>query len=125
MKRWIILLLIFMVVCIGLYIGYRLAIRPGKNIFASPQPTMVVTGTVKDTTTGQPIAGAKVSDWKYGSGKQFGISDSAGRYQYLTWPEEHIIIAEAPGYKPQQQGVQTSFFHSDTAKIIDFALVRQ
>jgi outer membrane lipoprotein-sorting protein len=91
------------------------------------QPKFVVNGTVKDAATGQPIVGAKVSDDGYGTKPYKGaITDSDGRYRYLTWPEEHNIKAEAAGYKPQNK-VITGLFHAESAneKVIDFALKRE
>jgi outer membrane lipoprotein-sorting protein len=88
------------------------------------EPKFVVTGTVTDATTGQPIEGAKVTDDGYGPEPYKGaITDSEGKYSYLTWPEEHRIKAEAPGYKPQRKGI-TGLFHveSEDEKVIDFAL---
>ncbi|MHC4536644.1 MAG: carboxypeptidase-like regulatory domain-containing protein [Planctomycetota bacterium] len=98
---------------------------------SSPQednePTFVVTGTVTDATTGQPIVGAKVTDDGYGPEPYKGaITDSQGTYSYLTWPEEHGIKAEAPGYKPQSKGI-TGLFHveNEDEKVIDFSLERE
>jgi outer membrane lipoprotein-sorting protein len=88
------------------------------------EPEFVVTGTVTDAATGEPIAGAKISDDGYGPEPYRGaITDSQGRYRYLTWPEEHRIKAVAPGYKPQSKGI-TGLFHVESAdeKAIDFAL---
>ena len=88
------------------------------------EPEFVVTGTVTDAATGQPIAGAKVTDDGYGPEPYKGaITDSQGKYSYLTWPEEHRIKAEAPGYKSQSKGI-TGLFHveSEDEKVIDFAL---
>lgn len=88
------------------------------------EPKFVITGTVTDAATGQPIAGAKVTDDGYGHEPYKGaITDSEGEYSYRTWPEEHRIKAEAPGYKPQRKGI-TGLFHveSEDEKVIDFAL---
>ncbi|MHC4456316.1 MAG: carboxypeptidase regulatory-like domain-containing protein [Planctomycetota bacterium] len=88
------------------------------------QLDFVVKGTVTDAATGEPIAGAKVSDDGYGPKPyRCGITDSEGRYSYLTWPEEHNIVAEAPGYKPQRKGI-TGLFHveNEDEKVINFAL---
>ena len=86
----------------------------------------VVRGTVTDAVTGQPIAGVKVSDDKYADGRQGAITDSQGKYHYLTWPEEHSIKAEAQGYKPQRKGI-TGIFHveAEDEKVIDFVLERK
>ena len=85
---------------------------------------IVVRGTVTDVVTGEPIANAKVSDDGYGLQPYKGATtDSEGRYEYFTWPEEHSIRAEAPGYKIQRKGL-TGLFHVETEdqKVIDFAL---
>jgi len=90
------------------------------------QPSLVVTGIVKDAATGQPIAGAKVSDDGYGS-KPYknAITDPAGKYRYATWPEEHSIVAQAPGYKPQRQTLTTSFSQTEKEKVLDFMLISE
>jgi hypothetical protein len=91
------------------------------------QPSFVVRGTVTDAATGEPIAGAKVSDDGYGHKPYKGaITDSQGRYRYLTWPEEHGIKAEAVGYKTQRKGF-TGLFHAEpeNEKFIDFTLERK
>ena len=90
------------------------------------QPGFVVRGTVTDAVTGEPIAGVKVSDDEYAGGRQGAITDSEGKYRYLTWPEEHSIKAEAQGYKPQHKGL-TGLFHAETEdeKVIDFVLERK
>jgi hypothetical protein len=95
------------------------------NTSKKAPPSLVVSGIVKDADTGKPIVGAKVSDGNYAGGKQFGITDSNGEYQYLTWPEEHGIVAEAPGYKSQRQLFTTKVFNKEKEKVIDFALVKE
>ncbi|MHC4204904.1 MAG: carboxypeptidase regulatory-like domain-containing protein [Planctomycetota bacterium] len=105
------------------------SVEPPEGYLASTsegdeEPKFVVTGTVIDAATGQPIAGAKVTDDGYGPEPYKGaITDSEGEYSYLTWPEEHRIKAEAPGYKPQHKGL-TGLFHveNENEKVIDFAL---
>lgn len=91
------------------------------------EPTFIVRGTVTDAATGEPIAGAKVSDDGYGSEPYRGaVTDSEGRYQYFTWPEEHRIKAEATGYKTQREGIG-GLFHAEAKdeKVIDFELERE
>ena len=88
------------------------------------EPEFVVTGTVTDAATGEPIGRARVSDDGYGPEPYRGaISDSEGKYSYRTWPEEHTIKAEAPGYKPQRKGI-AGLFHveNEDEKVMDFAL---
>ncbi|MHC4736911.1 MAG: carboxypeptidase-like regulatory domain-containing protein [Planctomycetota bacterium] len=103
-------------------------------------PELVIMGTVNDAKTGQPIAGAKVSDGGYGPkpswdiiqagdcGAHGAITDSQGKYRYLTWPEHHSIEAEAPGYKTQRkslyEGHLGDFFEEqkEQQKLINFML---
>jgi len=101
--------------------GYSVA-----NPEEDKQPSFVVRGTVTDAVTGETIAGVKVSDDQYAGGRQGAITDSEGKYRYLTWPEEHSIKAEAQGYKPQRKGI-TGLFHAETEdeKVINFALDRE
>jgi beta-lactamase regulating signal transducer with metallopeptidase domain len=86
-------------------------------------PGFTLKGTVKDAITGRPIAGARVSDGKYGSEPHKGATtDADGKYSYLTWYEEHNIIAQAPGYKTQRQTLMTKFLGEEKEKVMDFAL---
>jgi beta-lactamase regulating signal transducer with metallopeptidase domain len=67
-------------------------------------PTLVISGVVTDAATGNPIAGARVGDNGYGRKPYRGaVTDSNGRYYYLTWPERHSIKVEARGYKTQRK----------------------
>ena len=92
----------------------------------SNEPSLIITGTVKDAATGQPIEGAKVSDDQYGPEPYKGAAtDAAGKYRYVTWPEEHNIIAEAPGYKAQRRGIQPGLFQKEKEMVVDFALERE
>jgi len=88
------------------------------------EPEFVVMGTVTDAVTGEPIVGAKVSDDGYGPEPyKRAITDSEGKYSYRTWPEEHRIKAEAPGYKPQRKDI-TGLLHveNEDERVMDFAL---
>ncbi len=88
------------------------------------EPGFVIQGTVTDAATGQPIPGARVSDNGYGTPPYRGATcDAQGHYEYRTWPEEHSIIAKAPGYKSQQKGL-TGLFHAEpgNAVVLDFVL---
>ena len=88
------------------------------------QPSLVVTGVVKNAATGQPIANAKVSDDGYGSKPyKSAITDLSGKYRYVTWPQEHNISAQAQGYKTQLQMLATSLLRTEEGKVLDFALV--
>jgi hypothetical protein len=89
-------------------------------------PHFVITGTVTDATTGWPIEGASVSDDGYGPKPYKGaITDANGRYSYHTWPEEHRIKAQAPGYKPQRKALRAGLFHTENVEdeqVMDFEL---
>ena len=102
----------------------------------SGSPKLVIKGVVKDTLTGEPIAGARVFDDKYGpepkweqirSGQrcQWGaITNSAGQYSFLTWPEHHTIKIEAPGYKAQRRSLYSGHFtfNKKYEEFFDFTL---
>jgi len=88
-------------------------------------PSLVITGTVKDSNavTGRPIEGAKVSDDGYGPQPYKGaVTDAAGKYRYVTWPEEHNIVANAPGYKSQRRTIDAGLLQTEKAMVVDFAL---
>jgi beta-lactamase regulating signal transducer with metallopeptidase domain len=85
-------------------------------------PSLVIKGTVKDAQTGEPIAGARVFDDGYGPKPNWeqiradvrsewgAITNSAGEYSFLTWPEHHTIKVEAPGYKAERQTLYDGHF---------------
>jgi len=86
------------------------------------QPSLTISGTVKDATTGKPIAGAIVSDdgiKPYRSG----TTDASGKYSCTTWPEEHSVRITAPGYQDQQVGVDGGIFQMQKEKVLNFTLV--
>ncbi|MBC8229775.1 carboxypeptidase regulatory-like domain-containing protein [bacterium] len=88
------------------------------------QPDFTVRGIVKDAITENPIAGAKVSDEKYGSEpRKSAITDSNGKYSYLTSYEEHTIIVQADGYKTQSRVLTTKFLGRENENTLDFVLV--
>jgi len=95
------------------------------HLFPGPtdKPGMLLTGTVTDTATGQPIAGVKV--WDDFGQERGAITNSDGKYSYHTWPEEHFVRAEAPGYRAQRQILLTSFWGTEKKKIVDFVLERE
>ena len=89
----------------------------------TPDPQLVVTGVVTDAATGQPIEGAKVSDDQYGPKPYRGaVAGPSGTYVYVTWAEEHCVIARAPGYRAQRQTLITDFFQTEREKVINFEL---
>ncbi|MHC4665427.1 MAG: zf-HC2 domain-containing protein [Planctomycetota bacterium] len=132
LKKTLIAGSVVVAVCASVIVFLQLFKPPGP-------PTLVITGVATDARTGQPVAGVKVWDDGYGpeprwdviadaSGPQpphFGaITDSHGRYEYLTWPEHHGIKAEAPGYESQRKSLyQGHLLHEFAEKeVIDFAL---
>jgi hypothetical protein len=102
----------------------------------SGPPSLVIKGTVKDAQTGKPIAGARVFDDGYGPKPNWeqikankrsewgAITNSAGEYSFLTWPEHHSIKVEAPGYKAKRQSLYDGHFtfNKKDEEIINFAL---
>ena len=87
------------------------------------RPTFVVTGTVTDASTGKPIAGAKVSDDDFGPKPyRAATTDAEGKYSYMTWPEEHTIVVEAPGYEKQTFSLTAGIFQKEKQETLDFAL---
>ena len=99
-------------------------------------PELIIKGTVKDAQTGKPIAGARVFDDGYGPKPNWeqikadersewgAITNSAGEYSFLTWPEHHSIKVEAPGYKSERQSLYDGHFvfNKKDEEIFDFAL---
>ncbi len=99
-------------------------------------PELIIKGIVKDARTGEPIAGARVFDNGYGPKPNWeqikadersewgAITNSAGEYSFLTWPEHHSIKVEAPGYKAERQSLYDGHFvfNKKDEEIFDFAL---
>ncbi len=84
-------------------------------------PDYVLSGTVMDAQSGQPIAGAIVLDDGYGPQPyQKGITDDAGKFEYKSWNEEHNITARADGYHSQTKVFTTAPF--DNSRALDFKL---
>ncbi|MBN2512178.1 MAG: hypothetical protein JXB18_04510, partial [Sedimentisphaerales bacterium] len=84
-------------------------------------PDYVLSGTVADAQSGQPIAGAIVLDDGYGPQPyQKGITDDAGKFEYKSWNEEHNITARADGYNSQSMVFTTAPF--DNSRALHFKL---
>ena len=104
--------------------------------FMPGSPELVVRGTVKNAQTGRPIAGARVFDDGYGPRPSWGqiradersewgaITNAAGEYSFLTWPEHHSISVEAPGYKPERESLYENHFtiNKNDEETMDFVL---
>ncbi len=100
--------------------------RPAAAMAKSKEPSLVITGIVKDAVTGHPIEGAKVSDDGYGPQPYKGaVTDAAGKYRYVTWAEEHSVVAKAPGYKPQRRTIDAGLLQTEKEIVIDFSLERE
>jgi len=54
-----------------------------------------------------------------------GVTDATGEYQYATWPEEHFIIARAPGYLPERRLLRTDLGGTERRKVVNFELTPQ
>jgi len=99
-------------------------------------PELIIKGIVKDAQTGEPIAGARVFDDGYGPEPNWeqikadersewgAITNTAGEYSFLTWPEHHSIKVEAPGYKAERQSLYDGHFvfNKKDEETFDFAL---
>ncbi len=99
-------------------------------------PELVIKGVVKDAYTNEPIAGARVFDDGYGPESDWeqikadvrsewgAITNSAGEYSFLTWPEHHSIKVEAPGYKAERQSLYDGHFtfNKKDVETFNFAL---
>lgn len=96
----------------------------GMGCGSNAPATMMIKGVVRDAVTGQPIAEAVVLDDGYGpvQDRRSGTTDASGQYQYYTWPEEHCLLAQAPGYVPKRSTVTTYLFKSNAEKRVDFLL---
>jgi len=104
--------------------------------FAPGAPELIIKGIVKDAQTGKPIAGARVFDDGYGpiplwdqiradEQSEWGaITNSAGEYSFLTWPEHHSISAKAPGYTSKRESLYDNHFTTDKndEETMDFVL---
>ncbi|MEK7677808.1 MAG: carboxypeptidase regulatory-like domain-containing protein, partial [Verrucomicrobiota bacterium] len=90
------------------------------------QPDLTVTGLVTDVATGQPIAGARVADNRYGTdadrAPQESWTDANGRYELRTWYEEHTVAASAPGYETKLATLLTKPFGHEREVRMDFQL---
>jgi hypothetical protein len=97
----------------------------GQGPLKGGHPTLVISGVVKDSATGQPIAGAKVGDHYYLEGIRSTVTRQDGSYSYLTWPEHHSIKAEASGYKTKRKSLYSGHFTFNkemVEEVIDFEL---
>ncbi|NQT01224.1 MAG: M48 family metalloprotease, partial [Planctomycetes bacterium] len=108
---------------------------PMANSMSGP-PKLVIKGVVKDALTGEPIAGARVFDDGYGPEPvweqirpdvrcQWGaITNEAGQYSFLTWPEHHTIKVQAPGFKALRRSLYSGHFtfNKKDQEIFDFTL---
>lgn len=84
--------------------------------------TYLVSGTVTDVQTGEPIAGAVVFDDGFGpKSMNKTTTDAEGQFTLKTWNEEHNITARADGYELETLTLKTVPF--DNSDALHFELV--
>ena len=91
------------------------------------EPSRAVTGTARDADSGRAIVGARVGDEGYGRGADSQtVTDTLGRYRYLTWDEEHFVVAQADGYALQRRTLLPNrSWRRGRQVVVDFALARE
>ena len=99
------------------------------NRHFSSTPNVTISGIVTDAATGQPIAGARIDDNRYGTGPgeppAQAWTDTKGHYELKTRYEEHSIAASANGYESKLSTLRTKIFHSERDVRMNFALDAQ
>jgi hypothetical protein len=89
----------------------------------SPEPDFHVSGLVLDARTGTRIAGATVSDTRWGERDPRGaVSLDDGSFGYFTWFEAHEIVASAEGYRPASRLLDTFVVGRSPVVVIEFEL---
>ena len=105
----------------GLFILIALGLK-----LAGETRDVTVRGTVTDAVTGQPIAGARVDDNRYGAepnkAPAQSWTDANGHYELNTQYEEHTIAASAPGYESKLSTLLTKTFGSERNVSMNFRL---
>lgn len=87
------------------------------------EPVFIVKGTVCDAATGKPISGARVGDHEYGpEPRKSTLTKADGSFEYTTWPEEHTIVVEAPGYKTYFHNLDSTLLQSGKETKIEIRL---
>jgi tRNA A-37 threonylcarbamoyl transferase component Bud32 len=85
-----------------------------------------IAGVVSDAQTGQPIAGARVDDNRYGASPttppRYTYSLTNGAYELKTAYEEHTIAASAQGYRRELNLLLTKPFRFESRVQMNFRL---
>jgi 5-hydroxyisourate hydrolase-like protein (transthyretin family) len=100
-----------------------------KDVESSDIPNFNVVGVVLDKTTGKPIQGARVADHIYGGNSKQACRESwtgeNGKYELLTWYEEHSIVASAEHYEPTIIFLTTKVLDKEDTKEITIHLTKK
>lgn len=105
------------------------AVLVGCSVHHGPtSPNLKVIGSVTDSNSGEPIAGARVADHLYHGSTtqpcQESWTQDDGTYALLTWYEEHCLVASAPGYTPALTTILTKNTETEQEIQMDFQLER-
>ena len=101
----------------------------GISTKTTASPTFKVFGKVTDKETGQPVPGVRVADNYYGSapGKacQESWTNEEGKFELLTWYEEHSLVVSAPNYPPKIFTLTTLPMGTEKDKEMNFVIEKK
>jgi|GEM_PF-4772773 hypothetical protein len=98
----------------------------GHDGHSAVAPNCKIVGIVTDNESESPIPGARVADNNYGGSPnkacQEAWTDENGRYELMTWYEEHTIVASAPGYQPALKILLTKVVGQESEMEMNFSI---
>ena len=102
--------------------------RNARSQTLTSEPSVKIVGKINDEKTGDPVVGARVADNMY-AGKpnracQEAWTDEEGRYELMTWYEEHSLVVSAPGYPPKLVGLATKIFGHEAEVEMNISISR-